>query len=142
MATDYGTDLAALDDLPETDELVSGELNAAYAVARRWLTPSGGLTDAGVTAPYESFDVREYLGRRVALDARGQLDAATKQEIEQTATRCAKGDPRVRSVEVTVSFSGGTLFMRAKVEGADGPFTFVLAVSAVSAATLQLESAR
>jgi len=142
MATDYGTDLAALDDLPETDQLVSGELNAAYAVARRWLTPSGGLSDAGDTSAYESFDVREYLGRRLPLDASGNLDAATRNEIEQRAVRCAKGDvERVRSATVSVTFSKGMLSMRAQVVGADGPFTFVLEVTRLTAKLVLLEAA-
>lgn len=130
--TDYGTDLPALDDLPETDALISGPLNAAYAVARRWLTPSGGLADAGDPAPYESFDVRSYLGRR--------LEAGTLAEIEQLAARCAKQDVRVQSITVTASISDGILSLRAQVFGAGGPFNFVLNVSAVSVAVL-LEAA-
>lgn len=132
MATDYGTDLPALDDLPESDALISGPLNAAYAVARRWLTPSGGLADAGDNSAYESFDVREYLGRRV--------DASALNEIEALATRCAKQDVRVQSITVTASISGGMLSLRAEVDGADGPFTFILNVSDVSVAVL-LEAA-
>lgn len=128
MATDYGADLPALSDLPSSDALVSGELAAAYAICRRWLTPAGGLSDAGIDADYDSFDVREYMG--------GRVTSAVIDEITRAAERVAAADMRVDAVSVVVTFASGALSLAATATGDEGPFQFVLSVDDVSASLI------
>jgi hypothetical protein len=130
MAIDYGTDVGAIDDLPDPEFLVSGDLNMAYALARRLMTPTGALDDIGDPGPYDSIDVRDWLGRATDQDA---ID-----ELQQFATQVIVQDERVDSATVTVTFqSPGTLFVSVDGQGAVGPFKFVLAVTNVSAQLLR-----
>lgn len=124
MATDYGTDAAAFDTLPDPDVLVSGETNVAYALARRLITPDGALEEVGETEPYASLDVRECLGER--------MTAQDVQDLQRRITRCLTQDPRVLSIDVLVSFNAGVLNILVAGAGTEGPFRLVLVVSALS----------
>ena len=128
MATDFGTDVAAITDLPDPENLISGVYNVAYAVARRWLTQSGALVDIGDTAQYTSFDLRDYFGARVTSSVVG--------EIEGLCVASASEDPRVEAVSVKVTFVSGVIRVSASVTTADGPFDFVLTVDNVTAAIM------
>src|SRR6185295_14265470 len=95
MATDYGSGLLMLDDMPDPEVMGSGELLVAYDIARRWLEPAGTHALIGNNAPYDSFDIREYLGARFGLNDRSVLD-----EIQQNCIATASQDPRVESLTV------------------------------------------
>jgi hypothetical protein len=124
MSTDYGTDCLALDDLLDPGKLVSGEINVAYAIARRWLTPAGTMATIGDLAPYDCFDVRDYLGARYSL-----TDSRTIDEIKTIAAQTASSDERVQSITVAASINQGRLSLTAQVIGTEGPFSLVLAVA-------------
>jgi hypothetical protein len=121
MATDYGTDVAAIDDLPDPEALVSDEMNVAYALARRLLTPAGAYEEIGDPDIYDSIDLRDYLGKRISETARADLEAA--------ANRVLAEDPRVATVTATVTFAAGVLSVRVVGDGSDGPFSFVATVN-------------
>ncbi len=126
---DYGRDVAALDDLPDPEVLVSGDLNVAYAIARHWLQASDGLVEIGDETPYDSFDLRDYLGKRIVP---GELRA-----LEALAARCARQDPRVDTIAVTLSFLNGALSLTGRGVGSAGPFSLVLTVDGVTVQILQ-----
>ena len=128
MATDFGTDVAAISDLPDPENLIGGIGNVAYAVARRWLTQSGALVEIGDTAQYTCFDIRDYFGARIT--------ASTITEIEGLCIAAAGDDPRVQSVSASVSFLSGVIRVSASVTTADGPFDFVLTVDNITAALM------
>jgi hypothetical protein len=128
--TDYGTDIAALDDLQDPEVLVSGDFAVAYALARRWLTPYGALAEIGETVDYDSIDVRDWLGQRV--------DQASLEDLEKQAGQVLLQDPRVLSVDVTVQYSNATIILTGNVIGTNGPFRMVLSVDGVSASLLRV----
>lgn len=130
MATDYGVDVAALDDLPDPEVLTTETENVAYGVGRSWLTPQDGLSDVGYEGPYTSLDLRDYLGARLPP---GQV-AVLQRQLEAIALQ----HPDVASITVTVAFAGGSISVTARGTGADGPFAFVVNVDAVTS-TLLLE---
>lgn len=125
MAIDYGIDVAAVDDLPDPEVFSSGTQNVAYAMARRWLTPTGGMADVGETEDYPSIDLRQWLGLNIDLS-----DPSTLADLEQRATQVQLGtDQRVTACTVKASFNAGMLSLSAQGFGPAGPFTFVLQVS-------------
>jgi len=124
MATDYGSGLLMLDDMPDPEVMGSGELLVAYDIARRWLEPAGTHALIGDNAPYDSFDIREYLGARFGLNDRSVLD-----EIQQNCIATASQDPRVESLTVEATFSQGRNSVSAVIQGSAGPFTLVLTVA-------------
>lgn len=127
-SVDYGTDVAALDDLPDPEVLVSGELNVAYAEARRMMTPDDAMEEIGDPEEYDSFDVRDNLGQR--------SDDTLIADVDSNATQVLSQDVRVLSASVDVTFNGGVLRTAAQVQGQNGPFSLVLSVDSVSAAKL------
>lgn len=133
MSTDYGTDVLALDDVEDPEVLASGDLNVAYALARRLLTPTGALEEIGETEPYDSIDVREWLGNRFRLTDRSVLD-----DLQTQAAQVLGADPRVETVDsVVVTYAQGTLTLTARMSGAAGPFALILSVNGVSASLLR-----
>ncbi len=129
--TDYGTDLAAVFDSSDPEVLASGEQNAAYAIARRWLTPSGALADVGETGEYDSIDLYEWLGKRV-------LVASDLDDLKTQAEQVALEDPRVLSIVVTPSFNNGVLTVTAQAIGTQGPFTLVVAIGNLTEPLIQV----
>lgn len=130
MATNYGSDIAATTDLPDPEVLVSGETNAAYAQARRLLTPDGALEDIGDASPYASLDLRAVLGKRMA--------AADVAKLTRDVNTVLKEDPRVTTAFASVAQSGGGLVVTSQSDGANGPFGLVLSVDSVDSATLKV----
>jgi hypothetical protein len=120
MSTDYGTDIRALDDLPDPEVLTSGEENAAYAEARRLITPDGVYEEIGDLTPYDCLDLRDWLGKRPTTNDKASLKSQATQVLTQ--------DPRAAGADVDVSFVGEALELDAQIEGTDGPFSLVLAV--------------
>lgn len=132
MATDYGLDVQALDDLNDPEVIVSGGLNVAYALARRLLTPAGAMEEIGDTSPYDSLDIRAWLGARFSLTDRSVID-----DLQQQCRQVLSQDPRVDSVDVKINFNQGTLSVEVNGTGSAGPFSFVLSVDNVTAALLR-----
>lgn len=132
MSVDYGVDVLALDDLSDPETLVPQDLNVAYAMARRLLTPAGAMEDIGDTAAYDSIDIRDWLGARFRLSERTAID-----DLQQQATQVMKQDERVDSVSVLASYNQGRLSVGVKGVGKNGPFSFVLSVDGVTATLLR-----
>lgn len=125
--TDFGLDIStpgAL-DLDPHFALVSGWGQLAQALARRILTPTGGLRDD----PAYGFDVRAYLNdtpppaRVVAAEVRAQWLA----------------DERVEDCDVSVAYEGGALSVVGVVLTSEGTLRLVLSVSSVSLSILRAE---
>lgn len=132
MSTDYGTDIQALDDLTDPEVLVSGELNVAYALARRLLTDPEAMTEIGDTAPYDSINLNDWLGKRFQLTDRSVID-----DLQQQARQVLAGDARVSDVQVQAGYTQGRLSVSVQGQGAAGPFDFVLTIDGVSAPLLR-----
>ncbi len=128
MSVDYGIDIAALDDLPDPEQLVGGELNAAYACARRMLTPDDAMEEIGEPSEYDSFDMRDYLGSRADDSVTADVESNTEQVLPQ--------DARVLSATASSTFVSGLLSTTVQANGQNGPFPLVLSVDGVSAAKL------
>jgi hypothetical protein len=128
----YGSDLAAIDDLFDPELEVDGDLNVAYALARRMLTPAGAMEEIGDTAPYDSIDIRDWLGKRFDLNDRTVLD-----ELQIQCHQVISQDRRVSRVSVVATFTQGTLAVSVQAEGAEGPFSFVLSVDGVTVTFLR-----
>ena len=121
MANVYGTDVKALDDLPDPEELCSGDEAAAYSIARRHSTPVDAPVEYGEDADYQCFDVEEYLD--------DVLDDTTADQIENLSRQVTQDDPFVSSSSTDVTQNGsGTIALSVDAHGADGPFPLVISV--------------
>lgn len=127
MANDdlYGTDVQALDDLPDPEVLASGDLNVVYALARRLAQDPDALEEIGDTNEYDSINLNDWLGGDFDLTDRTVLD-----DLQQQATQVLRKDPRVLDVTVQATYATGTLQVVVKGQGSDGPFGFVLPITA------------
>jgi hypothetical protein len=132
MATDYGLDLLAGDDLTDPEQFASGDLNVTYALVRRWLTPTGALDEIGDPGPYDSIDTREWLGNRFSLSDPGVLD-----DLQAQAQAVLVGDPRVETATATVTYAAGVLTLTGEGVGTAGPFKLVLAIDGVTTTVLR-----
>lgn len=114
MAT-FGSDFSGVLDVDNVLSTVSGRLGVAQAVARRWLTPQGGL-----------FYDDTYGGGILELLNAANPDISTlAQRLEQQALL----DERVEDCTVSVEFVDQTLTIDGQLVDADGPFTLTLTVS-------------
>jgi len=127
MATDYGTDLRALDDIPLSDDYVSGPDNVAYAEGRRLLT--GNLADCGDEAEYESINLRTKIGAR--------MDAGDKLILEAQIRGALSGDQRATSVTSSVTLGASDIAVDFSGTGAAGPFKGILSIDSVTGAELE-----
>jgi hypothetical protein len=125
MPTDYGTDIKALNDLPDPEELCSGDENAAYAIARRHSTAEDALEEIGDSEPYKSFDVEDYLG--------GNFDERTRDEVAQLSAQVTADEEFVATAKTSATLSdSGSLQLEIAAKGAKGPFRLVLQISDVT----------
>ena len=131
MAIDTGTDVLALDDLPLSDALVSGAEGKAYELARRLLTPAGGLIDCGDEAEYESIDLRERLG--------GRLSKADEEPLREEVRGVLLEDSEVTALRFEVTIAAGAIVVNYDGETGDGPFRGVLSIDDVTGATLETQ---
>lgn len=129
MSTPAGTGPLALLDLPDPCLMGTGDAVAAYGLALRLLTPPGVLEALGDPAPYDSLDLRAYVGSRLSPQALRDLESACNQVLGQ--------DERADSVSCSLSLSGGVLAATVQAEGAAGPFGFVLSVDDASSTTFR-----
>jgi hypothetical protein len=126
---DFGLDAACVTDIDAMLTTVTGKQNVGQALARRFYTPRGGLF---YDANY-GMDLRSYLSS-------GMTDAeirALDKEIEAESLK----DERVQDCKTTlvVTMNGGVrgMLVTLDVLTAEGPFQFVLSVSAVSVELLK-----
>jgi hypothetical protein len=125
----YGSDVQALDDLPDPEVQVAGDLNVAYAIGRRWLSGEGVMQEIGDPEPYDCIDIRDWIG--------GNGTAQTLADLETQATQVAEQDPRVLSIDVTASYQTGRLSLTGEGQGTGGPFRLVVSVDGLTAAFLE-----
>lgn len=119
---DYGSGLSALPGQPP-DELfrpIQGPRVLAESLARQLSCPPGGL----FWAPEKGIDLRAYL--------RSRIDGQRLVEIRQRALATLQADERVIDARVGPTFDAAAELLRVAitVEAAEGPFSFVLEVSA------------
>lgn len=123
---DYGTDLSCVVDLDAGLAEVTGNTLLAQALARRLITPRGGLLDD----PNYGYDLTQFLNADIGPTDLASITAAVNAELLK--------DERVLSASVTVTFAGTVLSVTAQINAANGPFSFVLAVSNVTTQLLQV----
>lgn len=128
MATDFGTDISCYPDLDPLGTLVSGNTALAQAIARRLITPRGGLfydTNYGT-------DLRLYLNEGMTNEAQSRIKAAIEAE-------CSK-DERVSSVTADVTFNAPakSLAISISLVGGNGPFSLTLAVTSLTVSLLMV----
>ena len=120
----FGTDLAAMPDFDGVT-LRREYDNLAEALARRLMTPRGGL----FYAPEYGTDLRAYLGEPIT--------DGVRYEIERMAALEAARDPRVHSATATLTAAGPDgLRLRLDVTTEAGPFALVLRVDALTVEVL------
>lgn len=125
---DYGTDFDGVDDIHPSLREVSGQLAVAQAVARRLMTPRGGLF---YDRSY-GFDVRAYLN--AAAPPIGEIVSGVEGEAEK--------DERVARATATVTYLSETMTISLKLETvAFGTFRLTLDVSELTVSILNLEAA-
>jgi phage baseplate assembly protein W len=119
----YGWDLSCVDDLDPSMLEVGGNVVLAQACARRLITPRG--TYVG-DANY-GFDLRQFIDDDVSQAQVAKIQAAIQQELLK--------DARVQTVTATAKLNESTSVMTvtAIIQGAAGPFSFVLTVGALAA---------
>jgi len=117
-----GTDCYAFPDLRESLALHDGPRMMADVLARRLTTRKGSLS----FHPSYGIDLRDYLNDEM----NDGLLFAMKSEIEGEC----ENDERVLEADATVTYYQDTKSVRVSIAGvtAEGPFSMVLAVSAVS----------
>lgn len=131
---DLGTDLATpsdADGLPDLDpyfRTVTGAEGLAQALLRRLVTPRGSLID---DAAY-GFDLRLRINGNLRPGDLGHLAALIEAEL--------LADERVSRTQASVTEEASGLSVAALVVSSAGPFRMVLAVSAVSASLVSVES--
>lgn len=118
----YGSDFSGIDDLDLNLTFLEGEtpeqLALEQAVARRYLTPRGGLTSLG--APDYGMDLRSFVADAIDLNIAQAL-------IASEATK----DERVESATCTISVrtDGAWLVSIAIVGSGDESFTLTFLVT-------------
>jgi phage baseplate assembly protein W len=126
--TDFGIDLTALPEL--RFQLKDGLANLGEALARRLLTPRGGL----FYDPTYGWDLRRYINE--------VLDETTEYEMKVLVEQELEKDPRVyRATVEAVAKDLKRIYLDVLVETAQGPFRLTLAVSDVSVEVLRAQPA-
>lgn len=127
---DYGVALSCVTDISPESRTVTGNMVVAEALARRFYTPRGRL----IGYPNYGYDLTQYVNADLSPRDLAGIRAGVEAE-------CLK-DPRVESVSAVVALeSDGALRVTINAIGAAGPFTLVLAVSAVTVTILSLDEA-
>lgn len=129
--TDYGFDISTPDaaDLDPLGTLVTGARALGQALARRLVTPRGGLLDD----PSYGYDLRQLVG--------DVLDPLALETVRAEVLDQLRADERVDDASVTVTQPTRTsVRVEALVSAAAGPFRLVIAVSAVTSEILALET--
>ena len=128
--TDFGMDVWCVEDLdPAARDLDASRTLVGQALARRLLTPRGGL----LGSPDYGYDVASWLCRAVDARALRQISAECRAEVMK--------DERVLGATVDVSTLGAPgslkLTLRINVETAEDAFSYVLTVDGVTVEFLE-----
>lgn len=123
---DLGSDLWCVDDLDPGLRVVSGKLGVAQAVARRWLSRTGDLF---YDRSYGSVSVEDFVNAPVT-----PFQAAAQLQAE------ALKDERVDDCGVSTELAGDTFTISGRFDTAEGPFSLTLAINAVTAEVLALNT--
>lgn len=133
-SVDYGSDISIVADIDLSGRVVTGPRLVAEAVARRLMTPNGGL----IGDVHYGFDLSQYIN-----DDMGPADFAAM--ISGAVQECLK-DERVLAAEVTVetttldaSRTQKSLDVSITLTISSGTFDLVLAVSDVGVELLSVE---
>lgn len=119
--SDLGTDLSCVDDCTAEMSEVTGRICLAQAIARRYLTPRGRLIDD----PNYGYDLTQYINDDLGPSDLGKIKAGSEAE--------ALKDERVEECNVSIAVSvGGVMMLTAILTDGNGPFTLVLAITAVT----------
>lgn len=129
----YGTDIAGITDMPDPEILVSEQVNAAYACARRLVTPQDALLDIGEIEQYDSIDIRQWLGTSFDL-----TDPSVITDLQAQAQSALLAEPFASGVNVVVTFNAGALVLTATIGGNPGPFFQLVVSSGAAGVTAQL----
>lgn len=128
--SDVGQDIACITDVGATLSLARGIRNIGNAIARRLITPRGGL----FYDPNYGLDVRAYLNAGFTASVRAQIQSDVASEVSK--------DPRVEGATVTVAQDLATAGMQIAIlcELAEGPYEFVFGVSALTVELLKQQA--
>lgn len=123
FGTSWGTPLGQ--DLSSPSYMASGNRVVLEAILRRWTTPTGALIDD----PNYGYSLIDLVS--------DDLSPRDLQVAQQRLAAEATKDERVRRADVKLSLSvAGLLTVDTTITTTQGPFRFVLAVSAVTPLTL------
>lgn len=129
--TDFGRDVSTFTngDLDPAFRWISGRRVVAERVARRLYTD----VDLLEYAPDGCLDIRAFLS--------GGVDNATLLRLASRITAIAERDESVATADATVSWNDATqaLKVRIALETEEGPFSLVLAITAVTLELLGVE---
>lgn len=120
-----GTDIKALDDITDPEEYTTGAENVAYAQARRLLEPPNTHELVGDLEPYDSIDIRAWLGKRPTAQGLANMEADAADVLNR--------DERAANVDVTVDFTGSNVSVSFSQDANDEEQRLVLDVNSVSA---------
>lgn len=128
--TNFGTCWSAVADLTMPAVMSSGFQVVAEAIIRRWSTSRGELIDD----PEYGFNLTDLIN--------DDLSTADVAYAQQQAAAEAQKDQRVLGATVTISLNTvpGVLTITGQMTTAQGPFTLVAAVSAVTVQLLQVST--
>jgi len=124
--TDLGTDFSCTSDFTPDLALATGRSNLAQAIARRLITPRGGLIDD----PNYGFDLTQFVNDDLSVPDLARIESSVVAE-------CNK-DERIDAATCRISLSGaGVMMVTILLEDAAGPFTLVLSVTDVTVSILK-----
>jgi phage baseplate assembly protein W len=125
-----GVDIDCILDVGRSLALAKGLRNLGNALARRLVTPRGGLF---YDANY-GLDVRAFVNAGFTAQQLAQVQADIAAEVSK--------DPRIENPQVTVvsNVQTGSMAITIVCELAEGPFQFLLAVTALTVELLSVEA--
>lgn len=119
MAADFGSDLAATDDLDANAREVEGDELVAQAIYRRLTTPRGQLLDD----PDYGLDIRSFLQASMTAADLALIGGRIRAELAK--------DETIDDVQATVKLTAAqTITVDLAVTTGQGPFRMVFAVTA------------
>lgn len=126
---DFGTDISSYPDYDPLGTLVSGTVGLCQRVARRLTNPRG----AWFWAPNECTDLRSYLNDTLTQEKQASLKSIVEREIQR--------EEGVLNVTADVSANrlttlGQVIVIHVTGVSADGPFKFVMNITAVTLSIL------
>lgn len=125
--TDYGIDLAGIEDMDPTGREVTGRLVLAESLARRYQTVKGQL----IGFPEDGYDVRQLLSAKATRDT---LEQAKVDILEE-----AKRDERVFFASMLIwEYSGTLLKWEMEIIDSEGPFSLTFAATSDSVSLLSV----